>query len=288
MGRPGARRSLLLCGAGAIVGLIIAGFGLFTADGTRTSIVPAEDVALVNQVPILMSDYAAQLRALYDVSLSQATMRQKRQVLDDMIREELYVQRGVELGMQADTIEVRQALVGAVEAQAAADATMAVPDESALHAYYEKNRARYADEGQMALDDYVQPVSAAGRAAAAAADLRLSGTAPAVLARHGLRRSAIMTDGEEFIFAARLHLGERLFAVASRMKDGEVSEPVPLPDGIHILVMRHHIAPPPRPFAVVRDRVLQDFVTDQAKTLTAGNERFLRKRADISLQKGYE
>jgi hypothetical protein len=47
-----------------------------------------------------------------------------------MIREELYVQRGTELGLQADTVEVRQALVGAVEAQVAADATMAQPDEA--------------------------------------------------------------------------------------------------------------------------------------------------------------
>jgi hypothetical protein len=51
--RPNARRSLILCAAGALIGLGIAGLGLFTAQGTRTASVPAEDVALVNQVPIL-------------------------------------------------------------------------------------------------------------------------------------------------------------------------------------------------------------------------------------------
>lgn len=288
LAHAGARRSLLMCGGGALLGLVVAGFGLFTAEGTRTAMVPAEDVALVNQVPILMTDYVAQLRALYDVSLSQATAEQKRQVLDDMIREELYVQRGIELGMQADTIEVRQALVTAVEAQAAADATMAVPDEASLRAYYQKNRGRYADEGTMDLDDYVQPASVAGRAAAAVGMLRQSGASPEILARNGLQRTAVMTDGEEFYFAARLHLGDRLFAIARKMKDGEVSEPVPLQDGIHILVMRHNSVPPPRPFEQVRDRVLKDFITEQARTLTVGNEHFLRKRADIIVQKGYE
>jgi hypothetical protein len=130
LSQPGGRRSLLLCAAGAVLGLAVAGVGLFTAKGTRTSHVPAEDVAVVNQVPILMSDYVAQIRSLYNVPLSQASARQKRQVLSDMIREELYVQRGTELGLQADTVEVRQALVGAVEAQVAADVTLAQPDEA--------------------------------------------------------------------------------------------------------------------------------------------------------------
>ena len=48
--QPSARRSLMLCAAGAVLGLVIAGFGLFTAHGTRTAGVPAEDVALVNGV----------------------------------------------------------------------------------------------------------------------------------------------------------------------------------------------------------------------------------------------
>ena len=64
LAKASTRRSLILCALGAILGLAIAGLGLFTARGTRTAAVPAEDAALVNQVPILMSDYVQQLRAL--------------------------------------------------------------------------------------------------------------------------------------------------------------------------------------------------------------------------------
>ena len=71
--QPSARRSLILCAAGALLGLVIAGFGLFTAHGTRTAGVPAEDVALVNGVPILMSDYIQQVRTVFDVPLDRAT-----------------------------------------------------------------------------------------------------------------------------------------------------------------------------------------------------------------------
>ncbi|HEX7872535.1 MAG TPA: peptidylprolyl isomerase [Sphingobium sp.] len=279
--QPNARRSLLLCAGGALLGLAIAGFGLFTAEGTRTGSVPAEDVALVNQVPILMSDYVQQVRVLYDVSLAQATPAQRRQVLGDMIREELYVQRGIELGMQADTIEVRQALVSAVEAQAQADAVMAQPDEAQLRAFYAANRARYADEGVIELDEYVLP---GGDAAGAVAALR-KGASPATL---GLRRTERMTDGEEYYFAARIHLGDALFAAARALDAGQVSDPVPAKDGAHILIVRRNSKPQPHAYAEVRDRVLNDYIASQAKTLTAGNERFLRKRADVAIQRGFE
>ena len=116
LARHSERRSIMLCAIGAVGGLIVAGAGLFTAQGTRIAGVPAEDVAMVNQVPILMSDYVANLRAAKGVGLDKATPAQKKEILDQMIREELYVQRGIELGQQNDITEVRTALVGAVEA----------------------------------------------------------------------------------------------------------------------------------------------------------------------------
>lgn len=286
--QPSARRSLMLCALGAIVGLAIAGLGLFTAKGTRTSVVPAENVAMVNQVPILMSDYIAQIRALYEVPLSKATPKQKKQVLEDMIREELYVQRGIELGMQTDTIEVRTALVGAVEAQAAADATMAQPEEAQLRAWYQAHPVTYSDEGVMALDEYVLPGRDMAAAKSAVAALRAGGGAAATATRVGLRRTDRMTDSDEFYFAADIHLGAPLFAVAKGLKQGDVSDPVAQSDGLHILVMKRNDPPTPIPYDVVRDRVLSGYIVAQAKLLTAGNERFLRKRADIAIQKGFE
>src|SRR5271170_5453307 len=90
-------RALILMAIGAVAGLALAAYALFTAKGTSTLIVPPEDVALVNQQPIVRSDYLTQLRTLYDVDYAHATPDQRRKVLDDMIREELFVQRGTEL-----------------------------------------------------------------------------------------------------------------------------------------------------------------------------------------------
>lgn len=287
LSQPNARRSLILCAIGAVAGLLIAGFGLFTAQGTRTAHVPAEDAAVVNQVPILMTDFEQQLRALYDTDLAGASPRQRKKVLDDMIREELYVQRGVELGLQADTVEVRDALVGAVEAQTAADATMAQPGEAELRDYHAKHPDEFADEGILALVDYRLPPGATDATIAAAVAV-LDAAGPGDPAARALPRSGAMADGDEYYFAAKLHLGDRLFAVARHLRPGERSAPVRLPDGVHILVVSRNVPPAVPPFAAIRDKVLAAYVAAQAKTLTAANGRFLRKRADIQIAPGFE
>ena len=280
--RPNARRSLFLCAAGALLGLGFAGLGLFTAKGTRIESVPAEDVALVNQVPILMSDYILQIRALYDVSLSQATPAQRRKVLDDMIREELYVQRGVELGLQTDIIEVRTALVGSVEAQSAADAMMAPPSEAELLRWYDQHSDIFANEGVIAVADHILPRGASPATVAAAVTALRAGKESAV------PLSGKMADGEEFYFAAKIHLGDQLFAAATRLAAGQVSDPVVLSDGIHIIVVKSNRPPKPPPFDQIRDRVLASYFDDQAKRLTQANERFLQRRADVQIAEGFK
>lgn len=286
LSRHSERRSLILCAVGAVAGLAVAGAGLFTAQGTRIAGVPPEDIALVNQVPILMSDYVAQLQASEGVGLDKATPAQKRKVLDQMVREELYVQRGVELGLQNDVIEVRQALVGAVEAQQAVDADATQPDEALLRAWYRQQIARYSGEGVLELADLIAPSPAAAQAAVAA--LRAGQPVAAVIRAQGLKSSGKVDDGEEFYFAARIHLGDRLFAVARGLKPGAVSDPLALPDGIHILAVRRNQPPVPSRYDQVRDRVLADYRADKIARMQAGADRFLRKRADIQVARGFE
>lgn len=273
------RRSLLMCGAGAVIGLFIAGFGLFTAEGTRTLAIPAEDAALVNNVPILMADLISQLRALYDVSLAQATPGQKKKVLDDMIREELYVQRGVELGLPSDDTDVRQALVTGAEAAVSQDALTARPSNEELRAWYDAHKETYAGEGQMTVQDFVLPEADASAASKAVAALR-SGIQPAAI---GLKSSGRVGNGAEFYFAARLHLGGVLFATARAMHDGGVSDPVVQPDGVHVIVMQHIQPPRPVPYEDAQDRVLRDFLAEKVSRLQVSNARFLQTRADIKI-----
>jgi hypothetical protein len=279
------KRSLFLCAAGALLGLILAGVSLFTAKGTRTSGVPVEAVALVNGVPLLMSDYVEQLRATFDVSRTEASPKQKRQILHDMIREEVYVQRGIELGFPTDITEVRSALVGAVEAQATIDASVIPPSEPAIRAFYQQHRDEYAKEGTMTLTDYVSPAPVNSSVIAA---LRSSGGEPTEAARLGLKSSGAVDDGQEFYFAAQLHLGETLFGVARSLHANQVSQPIEVGGQTHILVMHQNDPPVTAALEAVIDRVIHDFTANEAKRLQQRTEKFLLERADVRTQPGIE
>jgi hypothetical protein len=275
-----SRRSFVLMGCGALVGLVMAGYALFTARGTSTLIVPPEDVALVNQQPISRSDYLLQLQTLYGVDLQHATASQRRKVLDDMIREELFVQRGKELDVASTDPDVRSAMVNAVELEIAADAITAQPSEQQLRAYYALHRERYASEGIMTLHDYVFPLSESAAAAGAARALESGAPAPALLARWHAADSGKVSD-EEFYFAAKIHLGEPLFEVARHLTDGGVSVPIARADAIHVLYMVKNKTPVPFDFAAARDQVLTDYRNDAIGHLRTGDEAFLRKRANV-------
>jgi hypothetical protein len=266
LGRVSFKRSVTLASIGAVIGLVTAGFALFTARGTSTLVVPAEDVALVNQQPIVRSDYQALLRTLYGVAENQATPRQRQRVLDDMIQEELLVQRGLELDVAAFDPDVRTAMVSSVEQSVAADAVSRQPKEADLRAFYDANQARYANQGVMTLRDLVFP---SAEAAAKGVGGRDSGK----------------VDGAEYYFAAKIHLGDHLFEIAQRLPSGGVSAPVAMPDGVHVLHMIENQAPVARGFDAARAQVLSDYTLQAVKRLQDRQALFLRKRANILVAK---
>jgi hypothetical protein len=265
-----SRRSFVFMTMGALVGLGLAGYALFTARGASTLWVPAEDVALVNQQPISRGDFLMLLQTLYGVDLSHATREQRQKVLNDMIREELFVQRGKELDLASSDPEVRSALVNAVELEVAENAITAQPSEAALREFYARHPERYVSEGIMDVRDVVFP----------AGELRILSASPETLARLQGRESG-KTKGDEFYFAAKLHLGDQLFAIARELPDGAASSPISLSDGIHVLYMVKNKRPVPFDFAKARPQVLNDYRNQAIEQLKAGDETFLRKRANV-------
>jgi parvulin-like peptidyl-prolyl isomerase len=277
--RVNSKRSFFLSVCGAVIGLLLAGYSLFTARGTSTLLVPAEDVALVNQQPISRGDYLMQLQSLYNVEFLHATREQRQKVLNDMIREELFVQRGKELDVASTDPDVRNALVNAVELEIASDAITSQPAEAALRSYYQAHSERYASEGIMTVEDYVFPSNGASVPLAIAA-LKIRAPTQDLIARFGGKSSGKVGD-EEFYFAAKIHLGDRLFEAARHLPQGGVSAPLEMPDGIHVLYMQKNVKPALLDFAAARDKVLSDYRNERIHHLTAGDEAFLRKRANI-------
>lgn len=279
---PGPARSFALLAFGALLGLGVAGWGLFTAKGADLRAPPLEDVALVNQRPILASDYNAQIETEFGVPAIQASREQRRKVLEDMIREELFVQRGLELDMAATDPDVRAALVAAVEQQASVDATAQAPTDAELRAFYDRRKDAYSSEGLMRAKDLVYTGPPSGLPGVVAA-LR-EGASPSALP--GLRDSGRLT-GEEFYFAARIHLGAPLFARAVALNDGQVSEPMQAADGEHLVLMIKNTRPKVQAFEAAAPRVALDYKKDVQARLQTAENRYLRRKASILIAPGY-
>jgi parvulin-like peptidyl-prolyl isomerase len=123
----------------------------------------------------------------------------------------------------------------------------------------------------------VAPLQVAQQALAA---LRAGEAPESVIARFGLR-DARSTSGEEFYFAAKLHLSAPLFAAAVRLPGGAVSEPVVDAAGAHLLRMIRKSPPVAQQFDEVRDRVVADYRRAEMERVMHATERYLTDRADL-------
>jgi parvulin-like peptidyl-prolyl isomerase len=282
---------MILCAIGAIVGLAIAGVGLFSARGTATRSVPPEDIALVNQRPVLRSDFVAQLESETGETFEQATRAEKLKVLDAMIREELLVQRGLELDFAETDQPTRNALAMAMDQQALADVTTSQPSEQQLRQFFEKNPARYASDGLLTVRHVVLPTKGGTpeeherKAHDVVAALRAGSAVEDVVSRFGLIEPR--NDGDEFYFAAKIHLGDALFTQALKLKDGEVTAPLAEPDGLHIVKVIHDKVPVPLTFERARLQVLTDLKNAQQERLMKSTMSFLRERSKILIASDY-
>jgi PPIC-type PPIASE domain len=290
-------RSLVLLTIGTVIGLGIAGYGLFTAKGTVTHSVPPEDLALINQRPILRTDFIAQAEMQYSKPFDETTPAERLSVLDDMVREELFVQRGVELDFPGNDPDTRSALVAAVEQQVVADVTTHVPSNAELEKYFNDHRATYYTSGEMTLHFLVLPganisdANAVAKIRAAADALRSGASVADVDSHYGLAERGGGRGGipgeEAFYWQEKIYLGDLVYARAMKLESGDVSEPLPVDGGIAILQMVKHTRPEPLSFEKSRLRVLADYTQAAKDRLEAADENYLRSKSDILVADDY-
>jgi hypothetical protein len=291
------QRALVLPLFAVMVGLLVAGLGLFRPAPRLLLVVPPGYVALVNQKGILLSDFMTQTQVESSKPFAQSTPAERSRVLREMIDEELLVQRAVVLDLPETTNEVRASMVSAVNAQVAAPVLAYVPTDAELRAFYDKSRQNYTTPGSMTVHDLVLHVGgyqnadqsvtqAQADAAEAVYQLRAGAALDHVMDHFGLTDSGRMDNNNQPDFAVKLHLGDKLYQVATMLRDGEVSDPVVDADGVHVLVMVHHDFPKVGEFNAVRDRVYLDFRAAETSHATQENLNLLRSQAQILLTPG--
>jgi parvulin-like peptidyl-prolyl isomerase len=173
-----------------------------------------------------------------------------------------------------------------------ADVTTHQPSDEELRKYFDEHRANFSTEGVMTLHNLLLPkakgADALATAKKAADALRAHQPLDAVLKEYGLTELvAAHASEEQFYFAQKIHLGDALFEVATKLGDGDVSDPVEAPDGIHIVAMAKNVKPLPLTFERVRSQVLTEYITGAKKKLEDADLRYLRDKADIVIATDY-
>lgn len=293
-----SRRTVLLPVAGIVVGLIAAAFGVLRPVERSATSVPPGYVALVNQEPILMSDFIHRVNSQTMLPFAKTTAAQRRRVLRGMINKELLVQRAVALDLPETTTEVRNTMAAAVNAQVVAPLLAIAPTKKQLEAFYDAHRSKYTKGGTMTLHDLVlhygsyqdtdQTLAQAELDAASAVYQLRSGAPISYIKEHyGFVDSGRVSDGRELDFAAKIHLGPKLYPVAATLDDGEVSDPVVTKDGIHVLVMYKRELPSLASYSAVRTQVYSDYREAEFARADVENLKILRAEAQILIAKGY-
>jgi parvulin-like peptidyl-prolyl isomerase len=271
--------------------MLIAGLAVFRA-APQMLVVPPGYIALVNQKGILMSDFVTQTSAVTGKAFDETTSAERSKTLHDMIDEELLVQRGLGLDLPETTTEVRDVMTAAVNAQADQATKGTPPTDAQLQSFFDSHRADYSTAGSMTVRDLVLHIGgyqnadqstaqAETDAAEAVYQLRSGVPVDHVMEHYGLVDSGRSDKGDVLDFAAKLHLGKKLFQIASALSDGEISDPVADSDGVHVLVMQRRRPPRVADFASVREKVYSDYVEAVAKRAEQENLAILRNEAQI-------
>jgi PPIC-type PPIASE domain len=288
-----ALRAMLLCATGALIGLGIAGYGLFTASGTSTRRIPPEVLAMVNQRPILRSDFVTQLESETGKRFGDTSRAEQLNVLDEMVREELLVQRALELDFAETDQAARNALAAVISEQATVEVTTSQPSEQQLRDYFQQHQGRWAIEGVMSLRDFILP-SSIGRnsenmaveARKAVDELRAASSVDQVVTTLGLKEGS--RQDREYYFTVKFRLGDSLFDAIQGLSDGQISDPVPTKNGMHIVQMIKNTKPVPLTFETARSQVSSDYNEAAQKHIMDSTMTFLRARAKILIAPDYQ
>jgi len=202
-----------------------------------------------------------------------------------MIKEELLVQRAMALDFEGTDPDVRAAMVAGVEQQVAANVTAAEPNDTVLKAFYEAHKPDYVTDGSMTAIDLIAPAAQIDKAQAAAKAIRAGGVANAIAiaAPFGLVNSKKL-NGEEFNFAAKIHLGPHLYNTIEYLRSGQVSDPIVDGADVHVVAMVKNDASLQLDFPAARERVMADYKRQEIARVQTAQVKFLRSKAQVLIQ----
>jgi hypothetical protein len=139
--------------AGAIAGLLAAGYGMLRQDPS-TGALPDNAIARVNETIISRDNYQRNLARVPSGKSGSPTTEEQARLIDGLVNEELLLQRGIELGMAESDSAVRTAILDSLVASITAEADAANPSEQVLEQHLRDNPERFSYVARMSVDGW--------------------------------------------------------------------------------------------------------------------------------------
>jgi parvulin-like peptidyl-prolyl isomerase len=284
-GPQGERRARGLLALGAAVGLALAAASLLSTPAGNGGL-PDGVVARVNNATVRAEEYQRLVAALASDRRNPLSDADRLHVLDRLIEEELLVQHAVDLGLLHTDRRVRADLVSAVlgSLSAAADGYEPEPDE--VEEFYAENRDYFATPGRLWVRELYIARDGEGMdlEKASQASARLRGGEALESVREALADQPVAPLPAAPLPPAKLreYLGPTALSVALQLEPGQVSEPVPTPQGYLVLVMVERSENRARELEAVEVQVRAEMRRRAGDRLLRERLDALRARADVS------
>lgn len=261
---------------GALAGLVTAGYGILRQDTTAQEM-PDTAIARVNETMISRDRFEREQERFSDSTGNALSLSDQALLLDNLVDEELLLQRGLALGMAQSDVTVRTAIINSLVASVTAEADAATPSDEELSAYLVDNADRFSFTSSIAIDGWQtddEPV-----AQAFVAELRETGNAPTMAS---ISEMTELPDDLVAIEVVRDVLGPGVTAAVAGMPIN--SSAIFARRGRWLVIqVKQKETDAITDLDSVRNRVLLDYRRDLADTTLGSYLDELRSRADITV-----
>jgi hypothetical protein len=199
-------------------------------------------------------------------------------LIDDFVREEVYVREALALGLDRDDAVIRRRLRQKMEFLTASAADALVPSEADLRAFYAEQEARFTTAPSVALDQVFlgdAPSQSAVADVLAALD---RGVPHETLGARTLLPPSLPPSPANVVDGT---FGRGVFETVFELEAGTWSGPVRSAYGSHLVRVTERTAATPVPFDAVRAEVEAEWRRARAEALAEEHYQTLRARYEI-------
>jgi hypothetical protein len=199
-------------------------------------------------------------------------------LVDDFVREEVFVREALALGLDRDDAVIRRRLRQKMEFLTASAADALVPSEADLRAFYEADAASFTTPPRVALD---QIFLGDAPSEAAVADIRAAldrGVAHETLGVRTLLPASLPPSPPNVVDGT---FGRGVFETVVELEPGTWTGPVRSAYGSHLVRVTERTPATPLPFEAVRAEVEAEWRRARAEALAEDHYERLRARYEV-------